>query len=320
MEGDDEASVARFLLQAAMKGWNTDPVSPLSTTTQAILWQPRHPLRWAISRREILHHADSFTPLSTAEQFRSTMPEGVLTGPFSGWQGFHMKSSAGWVHARNALASAFKEASRLGVTFITDSPQGRVTQLLYSNSDVMGAVTADGVAHRADRTILAAGAAAAQLFDFENQLRPTALTLAHIPLTTEESRLYKHLPVLVNIEQGFFMEPDQDRRELKICDKHPGYCNWAAASSASANSPFLQSVPVAKQQISVSAARRIRDLLRDTIPELADRPFSHARLCWCADTSNRAFLTAIRRTRPFCSPLGTLGTASSTCRPSEGLL
>jgi sarcosine oxidase/L-pipecolate oxidase len=197
-----------------------------------------------------------------------------------------MKSGAGWVHARKALVSAFKEASRLGVRFITGSPQGQVTGMLYSKSDVVGVLTADGVEHRADRTILAAGASAAQLFDFENQLRATAWTLAHIPMSTEEARLFKDLPVLFNIEKGFFMEPDEDRHELKICDEHPGYCNWVSSST----SPLPQSVPLAKHQIPLPAARRVRDFLRDTMPQLADRPFCHARVCWCADTPNRSFL------------------------------
>lgn len=49
-------------------------------------------------------------------------------------------------------------------------------------------------------------------------------------MTPEELRLYKDLLVLFNIERGFFMEPDEDNGELKICDEHPGYCNWVTES------------------------------------------------------------------------------------------
>ena len=80
------------------------------------------------------------------------------------------------------------------------------------------------------------------------------------------------------------MEPDANH-ELKICDEHPGYCNWET------NPAGRQiSTPVANHQIPDEAEKRIRSFLQDTMPHLADRPFSHARICWCADTPNDAFL------------------------------
>ncbi|ESZ99534.1 DEAD/DEAH box helicase [Sclerotinia borealis F-4128] len=87
--------------------------------------------------------------------------------------------------------------------------------------DVLGVKTADGKEHQGDRPILAAEAGADALFDFKDQLRPTAWTLGHIKMSADEIKLYKDLPVLFNIEKGFFMEPDEDNHELKICDEHP---------------------------------------------------------------------------------------------------
>lgn len=290
--------MARLLLHAAAKGWTNDPVfSPFYHETGYIVAASSPAVLKNLETREIRHHPDAFTPLTTAEAFRATMPEGVLTGPFKDWHGFYKRHGAGWVHARKALVAAFTEAARLGVRFLTGNPQGEVTKLLHSGSDVVGVETADGVKHHADRTILAAGAAATQLLDFQNQLRPTAWTLAHIPMTADEARLYKNLPVLFNIEKGFFMEPDEDRHEIKICDEHPGYCNWVEPSSSASDSP-RQSTPFAKEQIPKSAARRMTDFLRDTMPHLADRPFTHARLCWCADTPNRAFLITYHPSYP----------------------
>lgn len=244
--------------------------------------------------REIRHHESSFKKLETAQEFRSTMPPGVLTGDFINWQGFYKPSGAGWVHARKALVSAHDEAKRLGVNFITGSPEGKVTSLVYSGEDVSGAKTADGREHLADRTILAAGATAPLLLDFENQLRATAWTLGHIKLTEEELKLYKNLPVLFNIESGFFMEPDEDKGELKMCDEHPGYCNWIEQPGKS----LPMSVPVAKHEIPVAAERRMRDFLRDCMPHFADRPLVHARVCWCVDTPNRAFLITYHPSYP----------------------
>lgn len=58
------------------------------------------------------------------------MPDGVLTGGFPGWKGWHKSTGAGWVHARKALVSAAMEAQRLGVRLVTGSPQGQVTSLI----------------------------------------------------------------------------------------------------------------------------------------------------------------------------------------------
>lgn len=215
------------------------------------------------------------------------MPEGILTGDFPGWKGWWRKSGAGWIHAKKAMLSAYTEAKRLGVEFKTSSPEGDVKELVFEGGDVVGAKTADGVIHRADRVILAAGAGSDRLLDFKEQLRPTAWTLSHIPMSPEEAKLYKNLPVLFNIAKGFFMEPDEDKHEMKICDEHPGYLNMVSDPKHHGEK---RSVPFAKHQIPLAAEARARDFLSDTMPHLADRPLAFARICWDADTVDRAFL------------------------------
>ncbi|KAJ9629990.1 hypothetical protein H2204_008794 [Knufia peltigerae] len=235
------------------------------------------------------------TELNEPEDFQKTMPSGILTGPVRGWKGFWRKNGAGWVHARNALLSAIVESQRLGVNFNCGYPQGKAVRLLHRNpdptnnngltGDVIGVETQDNKRYFASRVILATGANSDQFLDFKKQLRPTAWTLAHIRMSPEEAKSYANLPVLFNADQGFFMEPDQDNHELKICDEHPGYCNWVIGADGE-----RRSVPFARQQIPIESAKRIRALLRATMPQLADRPFSFARLCWCADTVDRNFL------------------------------
>ena len=78
------------------------------------------------------------------------------------------------------------------------------------------------------------------------------------------------------------MEPDEDNGELKICDEHPGYCNWEPGSSVSK--------PFARHQIPLVSEQGVRKLLTECMPHLAHRPFSFARICWCADTPDREFL------------------------------
>jgi sarcosine oxidase/L-pipecolate oxidase len=268
----------------ATEAWNNDPVfRPYYHDTGYIICAHTPSGLKQLQKREKIDSKPDFEWLDKPEAFRRTMPSGILTGDFPGWKGGWKKNDCGWVFARGALMSAYEASKSLGATYITGE-KGNVSRLIVENGDVVGAETSDGVQHRADTVILATGAEAPRLLDFMDQLRPTAWTLAHIKMTKEELELYKNLPVLFNIESGFFMEPDAERGELKMCDEHPGYCNWVEVDGKKA------SVPFARQQIPREAEARIRSFLHDTMPQLAQRPFSMARICWCADTPDRNFL------------------------------
>lgn len=269
---------------AAIEAWSSDPVFKdfyhetgyviAATKPENVrhLWETEHPTP-----------ERGFRGLHDAEAFRGTMPDGVLTGEFPGWKGWYKSTGSGWVSAYKALTSAAKEAGRLGAELVCGDPHGRVMGLVYGNNcDVNGARTADGKEHLADRVILCAGANAPQILDMKDQLRPTAWTLAQIQLTAEEVERYKDLPVLFNIERGFFMESDEG--QLKICDEHPGYCNWIS------DGPTQTSLPFTRHAIPKTSELGVRTFLQETMPHFASRPFSFARTCWCADTPDRNFL------------------------------
>ncbi|EUC49681.1 hypothetical protein COCMIDRAFT_32906 [Bipolaris oryzae ATCC 44560] len=209
----------------------------------------------------------------------------VLQGELAGWKGFWKKKGAGWVFASGALKAMYNEALRLGVSFITGTT-GKVQELLYNpnKSHVTGVRIVDGTEHVAKQTILAAGANSDLLVDFEQQLRPTAWTLAHIPLSGEEAEHYRNLPVLYGVDRGFFIEPDAENHEMKLCDEHPGYINPIYDNGK------MRSVPFARHQIPKDAESRMRLLLSETMPQFSERDFSFTRICWDADTVDRMFL------------------------------
>lgn len=225
------------------------------------------------------------TALNTKEDFRLTMPKHVLQGELAGWRGFWKKSGAGWVFANGALKAMYNEAVRFGVSFVTGTT-GKVQELLYNSdkSHVTGVRVVDGTEYAAKQTILAAGANSDLLVDLEQQLRPTAWTLAHIPLSVEEVEGYRNLPVLYGVDRGFFIEPDIENHEMKLCDEHPGYINPIY------NNGKMRSVPFARHQIPKDSESRMRLLLSETMPQLSERSFSFARICWDADTVDRVFL------------------------------
>ena len=171
-----------------------------------------------------------------------------------------------------------------------------MVELIIEEGDARGARTADGVEHRAEKTVVCVGANAPQIEPLGRELKgmllPKAWTLAHIKLTEEERQLYKDLPVLFNCERGFFMM-DEDSREMKICDEHPGYCNWVDEQNGEGEprrGDGKVDVPFARQQIPKEAEERVRLFLRETMPQLAERELQFARICWCADTPDREFL------------------------------
>ncbi|GFF43934.1 L-pipecolate oxidase [Aspergillus udagawae] len=282
----DEIEINEILAEEAFNGWKNDPLfKPYYHDTGLLMSACSQEGLERLGVRVRPGEDPNLVELTRPEQFRKLAPEGVLQGDFPGWKGYFARSGAGWAHARNALVAAAREAQRLGVKFVTGTPQGRVVTLIFENNDVKGAVTADGKIWRAERTFLCAGASAGQFLDFKNQLRPTAWTLVHIALKPEERALYKNIPVIFNIERGFFFEPDEERGEIKICDEHPGYTNMVQSANGT-----VMSIPFEKTQIPKEAEARVRALLKETMPQLADRPFSFARICWCADTANREFL------------------------------
>lgn len=282
----DEIEINEILAQQAFECWKNDPLfQPYYHDTGLLMSASTTVGLERLGVRVRPQDDPNLVELSQPEEFRRLAPSGVLQGGFPNWRGYFTRSGAGWAHARDALVAAVREAQRLGVKFVTGSPEGKVITLIFEHNDVRGAVTADGTIWRADQTFLCAGASAGQFLDFQQQLRSTAWTLVHIALDHEERALYKNIPVIFNIEKGFFFEPDEERGEIKICDEHPGYTNMEQLSDGTP-----QSIPFEKTQVPKESEDRVRALLSETMPQLANRPFSFARVCWCADTPNREFI------------------------------
>lgn len=285
----DEIEINEIMAQQALEGWKNDPVfKPYYHDTGLLMSACTKDGLDRLGVRLGPQDDDpspNIVEVSRPEAFRQLAPSGILKGDFPNWRGYFTRSGAGWAHARDALIATTQEAQRLGVRFVTGTPNGKVITLIFENNDVKGAVTADGTIWRAEQTFLCAGASADQFLDFQQQLRPTAWTLVHIALNPEERASYKDIPVIFNIEKGFFFEPDEERGEIKICDEHPGYTNMEQSADGTP-----QSIPFEKTQVPKESEARVRALLSDTVPQLADRPFSFARICWCADTPNREFI------------------------------
>lgn len=230
------------------------------------------------------------TPVQTREDIRAAAPN--LTGPMAGWVGYFNRF-AGYAHSANALRSIHKAVVDLGVPVLCGDA---VTELLYDGENepgkggkkkCVGARTASGKTYPADVVVLTLGACLASVLpQVGRQVTAKSWSVAHVQLTREQADRLAGIPVTYARDLGFFFEPDRETLQLKVCPFGAGYTNYV-----SSRSPTTHSLPPEDNDfIPARDEQRVRNLLRETLPELADQPLICKHLCWCADSADSDFI------------------------------
>lgn len=268
-------------------------------------------------------------------------------GRCGGWEGY-FNEMAGYAHSRNAMGAVYGECVRFGdkVRFRVGPEGGDVERLLFDDDDdkvnksststndqsqgrtrkCVGAITRDGLTHRASTTIITAGAGVVSLLPslatpppvlpsdadsqhnkdiYANKLGIAARCwgVVHIQLTPEEAAAMRGMPVTMVRDLAFFFEPDRETNKLKFCHMGGGYHhhhhgahdasvtvaqNEGSTSSSSAGPPPRALAD--SQFVPEIDVQHIRRLLHEALPQLVDRPLIDAHLCWIADSSNSDFV------------------------------
>ncbi|KAK6949156.1 hypothetical protein Daesc_009230 [Daldinia eschscholtzii] len=229
----------------------------------------------SISQRPVFRN--KIIPISSRNDIRKVAP--AFTGPMQ-WKGY-FNSFAGYAAAADSLMAVYSACIALGVTIHLNSA---VEALTYSGDICTGAITTAGKHYSAPITVLALGASLGSVLpQIKSQVVAKASPLAHIQLTPEEAIQLRGIPVTYARDLGFFFEPDRRTNLLKICPAMAGYTNY--------NTPFGLSLPPDDNAfIPAVDEAMIRRLLRETLPELADRPLVGRRVCWCADTADSEYV------------------------------
>lgn len=278
---DEEMNPDNVIRLESLEAWKTDPVykdhfhqvgfilaacseEPLADTKERVLELK-------------LKGCKDYEYVDSPEKFRKFIPQ--MTGDLPGWRGYVLDKDNGWLHARNALISAYTECVKLGVKFVFGD-DGEVSEFNFEEQNLASFTTRSNQQIKADRFVVTCGANVVSLLDFENQLESKCWTLAHIKLNSQELKLYRDLPVVYNMEKGFLFEPDEND-EIKICNEFPGYTN---------NNPQGESIPVYKDEIPLEAEIGVRQFLKETIPHLADRELVKTKICWCTDSPDRQLI------------------------------
>ena len=205
--------------------------------------------------------------------------------------------TSGWSHAEDGvkyLRSLVEATGR--VSFLT----AEVSRLLFSpdRTSVQGVHTTTGETHTADLTILATGAWTPTLLDLRGIASANGQIMAYISLTDEEQTLLGSNPTLLNESSGMFIIQPRDNI-LKVARHGYGYANPTTIPhperDPARGEKITVSVPYTQQtdpqtSIPPEGLHALRTYLAKTIPALADRPFTHTRICWYTDTPNSDWL------------------------------
>ncbi|KAG9768424.1 oxygen oxidoreductase, partial [Aureobasidium melanogenum] len=227
-------------------------------------------------------------PLRTAEDFRHVAWQ--FSGPLNGFTGYY-NALAGYAHSSDALHKIWLHCAKQGIKFVMGESAGRVVELVYSGQDgprrrCVGVKTADGKLHPATQTICALGANGASLVpELGRFVVARCWSVAHVQLTKEETDLLRGLPTTNVRDLGFFFEPDPETRLFKLCPLGAGYTNRTGKAKGLSLPPQRN----LEDFIPIEDERKLRQLLRETFPWMADRPFVDKKLCWFADTRDSDF-------------------------------
>ncbi|KNG45004.1 fad dependent oxidoreductase [Stemphylium lycopersici] len=226
--------------------------------------------------------------ISGPDDVRNIAGAWQFTGEMPGWKGYVCKYD-GYVHSANALRGIYREARRNGVRFFLGGETGAIDKIVYEGSGPsrrsVGVQTRAGRFHAAKLVIVTVGAAAHKIVpELGAEVSAKSWSVAHVRLTDEETAALRGIPVTYARDLGFFFEPDPKTNLLKICPMGGGYINTNQATGISeAPEELLRFVPREDE-------RKMRELLRQTLPYLADRPLVDKFICWFADTADSDFI------------------------------
>ena len=227
------------------------------------------------------------------------------TGPLTGFKGYYNRI-AGCANSANALKGIWEHCASRGVKFIMRESAGKAVELLYAdatafassstgagpqertrNGKCLGVKTVDGKRHYADLTICALGVYGASLIPSLGKFAVARCwSVAHVQLTEAETDYLRGIPTTNVRDLGFFFEPDPKTQLFKLCPLGSGYTH---TNDDGISLPPGDRLPPPQDYIPLEDEQKLRQLLRETFPWMAERPFVEQKLCWFADTADSEY-------------------------------
>lgn len=199
-----------------------------------------------------------------------------------GWRGY-LNTLDGYAHSGAALAGIHAHTAARGIKYHLGA---RIAEIVYEGAKAVGVRTADGTIHPARLVVVACGAGAARLVpEAGKQVVAKSWSVAHVRLSDDETSALRGVPVTYARDLGFFFEPDPRTNLLKLCPMGGGFVNTDARTGVSL-APGVEESAFMPRADEV----KVRELLRQTLPWLAERPLVRKSLCWFADTADSDFI------------------------------
>lgn len=280
--------------QEAMEGWKTPLFGPYYHETGYInATSGKAPEKSVATLQKNLSSVQGHPVLKSGVQMLDS-PEDFrrygwqLTGPLSGFKGYFNRL-AGYGHSGNTLRAVYNHVAAKGVRFILGEKAGKVDALRYDQSGrCSGVQTADGCTHSFSLTICALGAYSASLIPSLGKFTVARCwSVAHVQLTEEECDLLRGMPVVNIRDLGFYFEPDPATRLFKLCPLGAGYTNTDLEGMSLP--PQHPAAGPLKDFIPLEDELKLRQLLRETLPWMADRPFVDRKMCWFSDSRDSEY-------------------------------
>jgi sarcosine oxidase/L-pipecolate oxidase len=159
-----------------------------------------------------------------------------------------------------------------------------------SSGEIKAVHTATGSKIEGEHFVLAAGAWSSGLASMYNSTLSTAQVIAYLPLTEAEMEKYASLPIYANFSTGWFnFPPHEDTRMLKFAVHGWGYTRKPGprepnAGKSNISLPPLRAAKARPNFAPPDGENRLRQGLREILPELAERKFDRMAVCWYTDT------------------------------------
>ncbi|KAF5520441.1 L-pipecolate oxidase [Colletotrichum aenigma] len=244
--------------------------------------------------RQLSNKGLAWTKLDDAATAKRAFP--ILSGKLAepGFKGYY-NDAAGWADATKAIIQLRDECLELGVSFIS-GPAGTVVGFdTDSENKIRSAQTLGGMSIQGDHFVLAAGAWSSNLVPMYNSTLATAQVIAYTPLSDTEVQRYKKLPIYANFNTGWFnFPPHADTKTLKMAVHGWGYTRTPskgeALIEANISTPRVYPSRERPNFCPSEGEERLRNGLREILPELADRPFEKVTMCWYTDTPSGDFI------------------------------
>ncbi len=123
---------------------------------------------------------------------------------------------------------------------------------------------------------MATGAAACSLvLSLGTQVVTKSWSVAHVNLTEKEASARRSIPGTYARDLSFFFEPEYGTNLLKLCPVEGGFVNTDPETGVSHPSGTLEE----SHFMLANDKRRIRKLLAQNLPTLANRPLINKMLC-----------------------------------------